>query len=369
MRAKFQLWKRGKYFYYRLPGEKTFHSTGKTSKRQAQDFAYDRIQQGKAAETKLKNYAKDFFIWDRCEWIRRQHAKGRPFAKTMAAIRKGHLENYVFPELGDVSLADLNPVMIENWLVSLPLANQTKNHIMYTLNIVLGEAKRENLIPFNPVSDVEPMAVEHVERDVFTLQELKKLFPSDREKLLEIWKGLKWAALFNLLASAGIRSGEARALRWSSVLWDRKAILVLKAVKADGAIGETKTKAQRGIFIPNMTADLLEDWHELTPFRDPDHLVFYGPGPEIPMERGTVLAHFRPALVRAEIPIEGRNLVVHSFRHTYNTIMRKVLPLEILQEFTGHRSVKMTDHYDHPALEDRLKKLQGHKKLIEKVWE
>ncbi len=283
-------------------------------------------------------------------------------------MRRGHLQNYVFPQLGDVALADLNPVMIENWLVGLPLANQTKNHILYTLNIILSEARRENLIPFNPVSDVEPMASDYVARDVLTLQELKQLFPSDQERLLEIWKHLKWAALFNLLAATGIRSGEIRALRWSSVLWEMKAILVLQAVKADGTIGEPKTKAQRGIFIPNMAMDLLSDWKELTLFKDPDHLIFYGPDPRSPIRRETLLAHFGPALKKAKIETAGRNLVVHSLRHTYNTIMRQVLPLEILQEFTGHRSMKMTDRYDHPALKDRLKKLQGHKKVVEKIW-
>ena len=45
------------------------------------------------------------------------------------------------------------------------------------------------------------------------------------------------------------------------------------------------------------------------------------------------------------------------------------LSQKILQEFTGHRSEAMTERYDRPALEDRLKKLAGARELIQGVWE
>ncbi len=364
----FQLWKRGNYFYYRLPGEKSFHSTGLSSKRQAIDLIYQRLREGKGTETKLRVYAEFFFIWGECKWIERQHAKKRSFSKPMANMRRGHLKNYLFPEFGDIPLSDINPVSVENWLINLSLSNQTKNHILYTLNIILKEAKREKLLISNPLDDVEPMASDYVETDPFTLTELKQLFPEDRGKLLEIWKDLKWATLFNLMTATGIRSGEARALAWKNVLWDLRGILVLEAVKADGTIREPKKKEKRGIFLPTKTYNLLSEWFDKTPFNESAHLVFYGLGPFKPYEKGTLMSHFKPALEQAGIIQGGRKLVVHSLRHTYNTLMREILPEKILREFTGHRSVKMTDHYDHPDLEKRLKSLQESKPLIESVW-
>ena len=368
MKLPFQLWQRGNYFYYRLPGEKSFHSTGLKSKRQAIDLIYERIRQGKTTETKLGKYAKIFFTWDKCEWIRRQHAKGRDFSKATADMRRGHLQNHILPKFGDTCLTDLNPVKIENWLVSLPLANQTKNHILYTLNIILKEAKREKLILVNPIDDVEPMASDYVERDVFSLSELKQLFPEERQELLKIWKSLKWAALFHVMAATGIRSGEIRALPWGNVLQDMKAILILQAVKADGTIGEPKKKEKRGIFLPDKTYNLLSEWHEETPFTEPDHLVFYGLGPDQPYGKRALMDHFRPALLRAGIDSTGQNLVVHSLRHTFVTLLREILPEKMLREFTGHRSVKMTDHYDHQTIEARLNKLEGSRRLIESIW-
>ncbi len=368
MKLPFQLWKRGNYFYYRLPVEKSFHSTGLSSKRRAIDLIYERIREGKGAETKLKVYAESFFIWDECDWIKRQHAKGRSFSKTMADMRRGHLKNYLFPQFGDICLSEINAVKFENWLIHLPLANQTKNHIFYTLNIILKEARREKLIISNPLADVEPMAEDYVETSPFSLDELKLLFPEDRKKLLHIWKDLRWAALFNLLAATGIRSGEVRALIWKNVLWDLKGILILKAVKSDGTIGDPKKKEKRGIFLQLKTLRLISEWYAKAPFNEPDHLTFYGLDPDRPYGKDTLMDHFRPALDRAGIDATGRNLKVHSFRHTFNTLMREILPEKILREFTGHRSVKMTDRYDHPNLEKRLKNLQETRPLIESVW-
>jgi integrase len=121
-------------------------------------------------------------------------------------------------------------VEIENWLVGLSLANGTKNDILYALNIVLREAKREKLISHNPIDEVDPLAASYKGREVFTLEELKKLFPNDsRQKLLETWNELKYASPFHTIATTGIRSGEARALQWQDVSWDLKGLLVMRA--------------------------------------------------------------------------------------------------------------------------------------------
>jgi integrase len=71
---------------------------------------------------------------------------------------------------------------------------------------------------------------------------------------------------------------------------------------------------------------------------------------------------------RAEINTEGRNLVAHSLRHSYNTLMRAVLPEEVLRRFTGHKTPKMSATYDHPALLDQIKKLAQSRGIVEAAW-
>ncbi len=214
------------------------------------------------------------------------------------------------------------------------------------------------------------MAANYKARDIFTLDELKKLFPrDDREKLLEIWTGLKYALLFHAMATTGIRSSEARALQWQDVSWDLKDLLILRAVKADGSIGQPKAKEVRPVYLSDQGCELLSEWRDGSPYTEAEDLIYFGEHGYSLLNKHTLLDRFRAALGPAEIEVQSRNLVPHSFRHTYVMFMREVLPQKILQEFTGHRSEAMTERYDHPALEDRLKKLAGARELIQGVWE
>ena len=365
---QFQLWKRGKYFYFRLQGEKTFHSTGQTSKMRAIDKIYVLLRDGAKNEIKLVDYAKDFFIWEKCSWIKRQHAKGRPFSKPVADHRRAHLIRYLFPGFGNRYIQDIKGTDIEKWLIDLPLANQTKNHILYTTNIILKEAKRERLIAINPLDDVEPMARDFKERSVFKLSELDILFPVDKKNLLNIWSTPEWSTLFLLLATTGIRSGEVRALQWRHVIWNPGGILILCTIKEDGTIGEPKSKEKRGIIVPYKVMEVLKWWYSITPYNNHEDLLFFGEKRDKSFVRKSLNNRLKAALEKVGIETKDRNLVVHSFRHTYNTLMRNVLPENLLREFTGHRSIKMTDQYDHPSLESRLETLEKSRDLIESIW-
>jgi integrase len=133
------------------------------------------------------------------------------------------------------------------------------------------------------------------------------------------------------------------------------------------------------IALPARTQEPLEQWHEESPFKDADDLIFYGMAADRSLNVKTVTDLFPSTIQRLNessekdglppaVPMEGRNLVAHSLRHTYNTIMKQVLPEEILRMFTGHKTPEMTEHYDHPALMDQIKKLEPSRKIVEKVW-
>ncbi len=256
--------------------------------------------------------------------MRANTPRGGPSASTKPR-RAAHLDNYILPQFGKRRLSELSRPGIETWLIALPLSSQSKNHILYSFRIVLREAKNERLLKENPLQEVEPLGRSHRNRDAFTLVELRKFFPKARKKLLMIWKTEKYAALFMTLATTGIRSGEVRALQWQHLLpggW----LLIERACKMDKTIGPTKTGEERVVALPQRTRGILADWKKHSPFTEPQHLIFFGTDGEKPLHVETV-THFLPgALQRAGVQITGRNLVVHSLRHTYNTIMRQVLP-------------------------------------------
>ena len=355
------------YFYYFKGNERLAKSTGKSLKYEAEQEARKFVDKGKLPDISLNDFSKDFFVWDRCSWIKRQHSKGRSFSKQVAHGRRAHLKNHILPEFGKYYLTELNKRSIEDWLTSQTISNQTKNHILYSFRIVLRDAEDAGLLEKNVLDRVEPFGNEAKKRDVFSVEDLKQLFPDDREKLLEIWGSLKHATCYIVLASTGIRTGEVRALQWLHNISDG-ALLIDRAVKADGSIGTTKSKDVRIVLLPAKVQRLLNEWLKETPFSENVDLIFFGNAKDKPWSRDYLSKYFHPCMGRAKIDTTGKNIVCHSFRHTFNTVMRQVLPLEILQALTGHKSESMTDLYDHPSIEARLNKLEGSRRLIESIW-
>ena len=72
----------------------------------------------------------------------------------------------------------------------------------------------------------------------------------------------------------------------------------------------------------------------------------------------------RRACERAGIKIEGRFIDCHSFRHTFNTVIKPVVAQNITQALLGHKSPMMTDLYDHPSLESKMRQLEAVKDVI-----
>ena len=196
------------------------------------------------------------------------------------------------------------------------------------------------------------------------MDELRVFFPKNQKK--KIWKSQRWSTLFMILATTGIRQGEARALAWRHVLpggW----LHIERAVKRNREIGATKTGTVRIVALPERTQKESTRWRNVSPFTGPDQLVFFGAGFDKPLGVASVTHSLPGALDRASCKVTDRNLPVHSFRHTYNTVMRHVLPEETLRKFTGHKTLGMTDLYDHPRLEDQIGQLESAHALVESV--
>jgi len=373
VKRPFLLKKRGKYWHVRFAGERDFHSTGFTNRKDAESFARIRARSNVSVvglAPTLQSFAKSFFLWDRCKWVARQRAKNRPFSKAVAENRRGQLVNHILPRFGYQRLNDITAVEIEDWLVSLPLANQTRNHILYSLSIILREAKRDGLIDDNPAEAVEPMGKDFAPTVALTTGELHLLFPVNAGDFRSVWPQFQFGVMFTLMVSSGIRPGEARALEWSAVILDIPAVLVVQAVTGSDEIGPTKGKWKRGVIIPGRTAELLRHWQRECG-RDTG-FVFCGKRGEF-WSRKETYNRFREGLVRAGIQQEDRHISMRCLRTTYNTRMRQILlanamPEDFLRFFIGHRSVQMTDRYDNPQLEAKLRAMRPVGEQVNGFW-
>ena len=80
------------YVRYHDPrtGRRTKVSSGETTKGRAHTFAENLLGESSGQALRLEDYARDFFKWGTCPWIRRQHAKGHSFSQYQAKTRRVH---------------------------------------------------------------------------------------------------------------------------------------------------------------------------------------------------------------------------------------------------------------------------------------
>jgi integrase len=388
MRAKFTLIKRTfkkpkphTVYYYRLGGDpgRVLYSTGQTNRAAAEDWVRTLLDRPSGADITLDEYTTDFFVWEKCKWITRQHAQGHPFSIAVAKNRRSHLVQYILPAFGKFKLTEIKTGPIFNFLVKLqrtekadddaliktPLSNQTKNHVKNTFSIVMDTAVFDELIEYNPVKNLKGFADTHAKRDIFNQDELRRLFPEDLNK---VWEGLYWPTFFFTLLTAGMRLSEGRALTWSSIDWRIPAVSITRAVKADGTIGTTKSREQRAAFLPSRTIVMLKAWKSESRHTAENDLVFHGETGQRPMAKKTPWKYFKRALVHAKVKEEGRKLVIHSLRHNYDTAMREAISAAALQFMIGHKDARMTDRYDGAGPLEKLRRFLPERKKIEKAW-
>ena len=62
------------------------------------------------------------------------------------------------PKFGPIPLDEITQVMYEDWRLTLPLANSTKNDITAVINQIMKEAVRDEKIKVNPIQNVESLS-------------------------------------------------------------------------------------------------------------------------------------------------------------------------------------------------------------------
>ena len=344
----------------------------------------DLLEEKRKDELRRKTFSQfaDKMFLEGAAHLERWKAKGRILKPQTVIQHRRHLVNYLLPKFGKLSLDKIRPAKVEDYLLEQRLSNSCRNTIIYTLQLVMREAKREGIIEIIP--EFEPFKRAGRRQDVLSSDELTALFPYDEKELIGIWKrpddmrkereeiALMFGTLFCVTVSAGLRSGEVRALHKDQVSIPNSGLIINQAIDDQGKIGPLKKATaedsrSRAVIIPEITLKMLERWLDRIP-ENPEYpgLVFSYRGK--PVANYYILDRFRFGLDKLGIDHEKRRLTVHCLRYTYNTRMKTLLSAQVLREFIGHRSVAMTDHYDNPILLERLEAYQNIRPSIEQFW-
>lgn len=166
--------------------------------------------------------------------------------------RGDYIDRLIAPELGKMRLDRIGRPDVRDWrgrMVAQGSSAYTANRAVSILSAALGAAVDDDLIPANPCRGLKPLPREKVvRRRPAALSEVEAIraamsAPADR-------------AMVSLMAYAGLRPSEARALQWADV--STKTLVVRAAISGEGREKTTKTGSVRSVPILAPLRDDLE---------------------------------------------------------------------------------------------------------------
>ena len=367
-------------FYYQCYDEKgkrqAAKSTGKTKKTEANEHCLKLFKNGLLIPEQKKTTFGEFSVgwWDleTCRYLKWRQLHD-PISKQTLSGHQSNFKHHILGYFAKFKLDDITPVVIENWLLvmsekeSLKYATKKKNNddsgndskeiivkpkvflkantinlALNTLKIMLGEAVKLKLLKVNPCHEVKELKEEETEKVILTTDEAKLIFPAEWSS---VWDNeIVYKA--NLLAACtGLRIGELLGLRGELVFND--CIYVKGQFTRFGYVDHTKTKDNRTIPISDIMKKTLDDLLA----KNGNGYVFSDDGGLTPITTWQINRGYNRALKKIGISYDDklkRGLSFHSWRHFLNTLLlTSNVGLSKVQKVTGHKSLKMTDHYTH----------------------
>ncbi|WP_022880576.1 tyrosine-type recombinase/integrase [Gryllotalpicola ginsengisoli] len=257
----------------------------------------------------------------------------------------------VLPALGHIQVAKLTAGMIDRTIDQWETQHSpsTIKNSIAPLVRVLDEAVRDDLISINPAKHRARRKLGH--QVTQTTGSLRQYAIPDLATLTKLADACakvhqSYSDHVMLAALLAARGSEVAGLNVGDVDWRNRIVWIERQhYPGKGGLVVKQTKGRRGRPVPIL--DALEPILErLTEGKEPDQPLLRGP-------RGGVLttATIRDATHWDDL-VKGlglENLTRHGLRHTGATWMADAgVPLHVLQEILGHKSVETTKGYLHP---------------------
>jgi integrase len=264
------------------------------------------------------------------------------------------LRLYVVPALGKVPLDKLKPSQVSDFYRSqlLHLSPGSVRRLHALLRRSLGVAVRWQLIPWNPVTAVDPPSLTPVEVHPFDARETR-LF-------LAAASGDRFLARWLIAVLLGLRQGEVLGLAWRDVDLDQRVLTVRQALQyrpGDGfhLVPPKTARSRRTVPLPDAVVDALKLRREQQEAdRQAAGVEFWEDwGLVFTTRLGTPLSprndyrEFRRLVDAAGL----RPVRLHDLRHTAASLMlaQGVNP-RVVMELLGHSQISVTmNTYSHVA--------------------
>jgi integrase len=292
------------------------------------------------------------------EW-RHLYAEQHLSPKTLS-LYDGLRDRFLLRHLGSFELRRLTPQVIQRFQADLKAQGVGQETIRKTLAMLQGVLERAvewERLKVNPARVIKkpPQRRSRVVRPLAptAVEEIRgRLLARKRERD---------AALISILAYAGLRPGEALALRWGDV---RQNVLIVERALSLGELRDTKTRSGRSVKMLRPLATDLNKWRLASGRPGDDSLVF-------PMSSGapwtdTAYRNWRSRVFKPVIEDVGlQDVRPYDLRHSLASLLfaERLNPAEIAEQM-GHSLQTLLGTYTHVIEELRGEPARSAETLI-----
>ena len=298
--------------------------------------------------------------WTVAGWLEDYINKKQVRSKTQAHYL--WMIKHIVPHLGHLRLREVSALQIRSFydaLAKKELSDSTYKHIHTFLSAAFTTALRLDIIDKNIMHCVDPPKGRAAKRaTAWTKNESRGFLRHAQDHRLY--------ALFYILLTTGIRSGEALALTWDDVQATSISINKTLTWLANGySFGPPKTEAGRRVV--HLSADQVEVLEQQRQrqlieasiranYRNQHKLIFAALNGK-PLRYRNVQRGFDGLCARAGVP----RLNLHNLRHTYISLARQAnIQVEVVASLVGHSDTRLTlNIYRHLDEQERAKAALG----------
>lgn len=264
----------------------------------------------------------------------------------------------VYPFIGGIPLARLRPLNLEELCEQLrrrrtktgkPVCEATVQKYLDTVSAVLEDAKRNDIIPYNPAHRVSKPPVEAKEQRIPSEYEMHRLLQC------VLQEPLRYRVFYLIAISTGLRRGEICALRWNSLHGGGRVQIEhsRSSVPGQGIVeSSTKNRRCREVVLPILVLDYLGELMREQAIEGmslaPDDLIFRTK--DGPIHPDSFTRHLRSIYRKNGFPPEYH---LHSLRHFFATyLLENNLSKQVAADLLGHADTAFLERtYCHPRSE------------------
>lgn len=315
----------------------------------------------------IREIARDMFL-PGSNHVKRRAAFGRGVLESTLKESRTYLEK-IIEKWGSYDIRDIKVSDVGNYLLGVDRSGSWKKHYITVFYEIYDEAAWQGLKVTLPIFPTFTRA--QGKTDIFSSSELKRLFVPENFQGFAVDAETVYL-LFLVSAFAGLRLGEARALRPKQFLLADKALVIDGFMRGDNVrtdfnkSGNESNRKFRIVLLPERVCGLVENYIQK---RGVDAEQFLFTHENKPLHKEYLETIFRKALEKAGIDLDGRKLTPHSLRYTYVTKMRRTLPVDTVRKLVGHTAEKMTEYYTRASIEDGLAGIKDTKTAVENLFD